>query len=214
LKNLRDFPYKMLLSCSVKEAVEDLKKGKILILTDDKGRENEGDLFCAAEKATPAIINFMIKYGRGLVCAPITKKIADRLKIPLMVNYDKEDMIKCKFTVSVDALKNVTTGISAYERAITIRTLADPKAKSSDFCKPGHVFPIVVNKNGTLSRPGHSEAAVDLCRLANMQPVGVICEIIKDNGKMARINDLLKFSKQHKIKILAISQLKDYLRQN
>jgi len=196
---------------TIQEAVSDLKKGMMIIVIDDKDRENEGDLVCAAEKVTPEIVNFMIKCGRGLVCVPLTKKTAKRLNLELMSKF-KEDNTKCKFTISIDLIKGATTGISAYDRAKTIKALSNVKSKASDFYKPGHVFPILVNDGGVLKRPGHSEASVDLCRLAGFKPIGVICEIIRDDGKMARFNDLLKFSQKFRIKAITIKDLINYLK--
>jgi len=203
----------MLKLSTIKEAVSDLKKGRMLIVIDDKDRENEGDLFCAAEKVTPEIVNFMIKNGRGLVCAPLINEIAKRLKLDLMCKNNYLNT-KCKFTVSVDYIKGTTTGISAADRAKTIKALSDSGTKAQDFYKPGHVFPILVNDGGVLKRPGHSEASVDLCRLAKLKPVGVICEIIRNDGKMARIKDLISFSKKFKIKAIYIKDLIRYLKTN
>lgn len=211
LKNLRGIPYKMSKLSTIHEAVADLKKGRLIIVLDSRDRENEGDLVCAAEKITPEKVNFMIRYGRGLVCTPITKETADRLKLALM-NCISSDSIKCKFTVSLDLSTGITTGISAYDRAKTIKAMTNDLLSENDFCKPGHVFPILVNRNGILARPGHSEASIELCKLAHLKPVAVICEIIKDNGKMARLNDLLEFSMKHKIKVISIKDLINHLK--
>jgi 3,4-dihydroxy 2-butanone 4-phosphate synthase/GTP cyclohydrolase II len=193
---------------SIEEALEDLKQGKMVIVVDDEDRENEGDLVALAEKVTPEIINFMITYGRGLVCMPITEERARELDLPLMVEHNT-DRHGTAFTVSVDAL-NTSTGISAYERAETIRQLIDPNKRPTDFRRPGHVFPLIARNGGVLRRAGHTEAAVDLARLCGSYPAGVICEVIKEDGKMARVPDLEIFAKQHQLKMITIQDLIQY----
>lgn len=195
--------------CRVDEALEDIRQGKMIIVVDDEERENEGDLLMAAEKVRPEDINFMAKYGRGLICAPITQDRARELQLDFMVprNTDRHGTA---FTITVDAAKGTTTGISAAERALTCRLLADPSAGPDDFRRPGHVFPLVARKGGVLKRAGHTEAAVDLARLAGLQPAGVICEIMNDDGTMARVPDLVQFAERHGLKILTIAALIRY----
>jgi 3,4-dihydroxy 2-butanone 4-phosphate synthase / GTP cyclohydrolase II len=193
----------------ISEAIKDIKNGKIIIVVDDEDRENEGDLVCASEKVTPEIINFMAKYGRGLICVPMTGERLDELKINPMVT-DGVELREASFTVSVDAKHNTTTGISAYDRAITIKTLIDPKTQQADLVKPGHIFPLRYREGGVLVRAGHTEASVDLARLAGLYPAGVICEIMRDDGKMARFPELKKFAKIHNLKIISIADLIKY----
>jgi len=195
---------------TIEEAIKDIKQGKMIIVVDDEGRENEGDLVMAAEKVTPEAINFMATYGRGLICVPITEKRAIALDLPLMVR-DNSDNMGTAFTLSVDYIKN-STGISAYNRADTVRALTNPAITSKDLCRPGHIFPLIAKKGGVLQRAGHTEAAVDMARLANLYPAGVICEIMKDDGSMARLDDLVKFAQQHKLKIVTIEDLIKYKR--
>jgi 3,4-dihydroxy 2-butanone 4-phosphate synthase/GTP cyclohydrolase II len=173
----------------IEDAIEDIKQGKMIIVVDDENRENEGDLVMAAEKVTGEHINFMIKYGRGLVCVPMTEKRLNELGIYQMVE-NNTDHKETAFTVSVD-YKECTTGISAFERALTVKKLVDDNSKPEDFTKPGHIFPLRAKDGGVLVRAGHTEAAVDLAVLAGLKPAGVICEIIKDDGNMARLPDLL-----------------------
>jgi 3,4-dihydroxy 2-butanone 4-phosphate synthase / GTP cyclohydrolase II len=191
---------------NLKQAISDFKKGKFLIVIDEKRRENEGDLVLAAEKATPEKINFMIKNARGLVCVPMLKERLDKLKLSPMTQVNTE-LHHCKFTVSVDYKKGTTTGISAYDRAKTIKALIDKKTKSDDLAKPGHVFPLICDKNGLKKRRGHTEAAIELCKLAGVYPAAVICEIIGENGRMAKIAELRKFARKWKIKIIRINEL-------
>ena len=193
---------------TVESVLKDIRQGKMVIVTDDENRENEGDLVCAAEKVTPEIINFMITNARGLVCAPITQKRAEELKI---LRPPSTDHFKTAFTESVDALSG-TTGISAFDRANTIKTLIDPKSKREDFGIPGHIFPIAARPGGVLQRTGHTEAAVDLARLAGLYPAGTICEITKADGTMARLPDLMRFKKKFGLKILTIASLIEYRR--
>ncbi len=195
----------------VEGALEEFRKGKFVIVVDDEGRENEGDLIIPAEIITPEHVGFMIKEGRGLLCVAITQERAKELELPPMVN-PPEDPYRTDFTVSIDAREGTTTGISAYDRALTIRKLADPQAKPTDFIKPGHVFPLRAKPGGVLRRAGHTEAAVDLARLAGYFPAGALVEIIKDDGTMARLPDLVEFAKKHSLKILTIADLIEYRR--
>ena len=185
----------------------------MIIVVDDEDRENEGDLIMAAEKVTPKAINFLSKEGRGLICMPISAEIADQLDLPPMTMNNTEKT-RCNFTISVDAKKGTTTGISAKDRATTIRTIINPNAQGNELIRPGHIFPIRAAKGGTLVRAGHTEAAVDLATLAGFRSGGVICEIIKDNGEMARLPDLLKFSKKHDLKIISIADLINHRKQS
>ncbi|MDR0646658.1 MAG: bifunctional 3,4-dihydroxy-2-butanone-4-phosphate synthase/GTP cyclohydrolase II [Elusimicrobiota bacterium] len=194
---------------SIDSVLKDVKAGKIIIIVDDPSRENEGDLFCPAAKITPQKINFMAKYGRGLICAPMENKRLKKLAINNMVAVSTEKK-GCAFTVSVDYRHGTTTGISAFDRALTVKKLIDPKSKPQDFARPGHIFPLAAKEGGVLVRAGHTEAAVDMARLAGLFPAGVICEIIKDDGKMARVPDLTKFAAKHKLKIITIEDLIKY----
>jgi len=193
---------------NIEEALEDIKKGKMIIVVDDEDRENEGDLVMAAEKADKESINFMIKEARGLVCVPLEEDRINELNLPQMVdkNTDKHETA---FTVSVDH-KDTTTGISAYERALTIQKLADEDSRASDFNKPGHIFPLTARDGGVLRRAGHTEAAVDLAKLAGLKPAGVICEIINEDGSMARMPELKEFAEKHDFKIITIEDLIKY----
>ena len=195
---------------SIESAIKDIRDGKIVIVVDDKNRENEGDFLASAELVTPEIINFMATHGRGLICAPITENISKRLGLNLMVgtNTDPQDTA---FTVSIDLKGNgVTTGISAADRAATIRALIDKKTKTNQFSKPGHVFPLVAKSGGVLRRTGHTEAAIDLPRLAGLKPAGVIVEIMNKDGSMARVPDLIKVAKKFDLKIISIEDLVAY----
>ena len=195
---------------SIESAIKDIRDGKIVIVVDDKNRENEGDFLASAELITPEIINFMATHGRGLICAPITENISKRLGLNLMVgtNTDPQDTA---FTVSIDLKGNgVTTGISASDRAATIRALIDKKTKANQFSKPGHVFPLVAKSGGVLRRTGHTEAAIDLPRLAGLKPAGVIVEIMNKDGSMARVPDLIKVAKKFDLKIISIEDLVAY----
>lgn len=194
---------------TVEQAVRDVKNGKIIIIVDDEDRENEGDLMVAAEKVTPEIINFMSKHGRGLICLPLTKERLNELQLPLMVQ-DNTARFETAFTVSIDAKKGVTTGISAYDRAKTVLTAIDPETRPSDLARPGHIFPLKAADGGVLQRAGQTEAAVDLARLAGLKPAGVICEIMNEDGTMARMPQLEKFSEVQNIRILTISDLINY----
>jgi 3,4-dihydroxy 2-butanone 4-phosphate synthase/GTP cyclohydrolase II len=190
---------------SITDILADFKAGKMVILTDDENRENEGDLVMAAEAVTPAAVTFMVTHGRGLVCAPITRHRAMELDLHEMARPD--DPFHTAFTVSVDGRRGVTTGISAQDRAKTIQLLASPKTKPADLVRPGHVFPLIAKDGGVLVRAGHTEATVDLARLAGCTPAGVICEIMNDDGTMARLPQLRKFAAKHKLKIGSIADL-------
>jgi len=195
----------------IEEVLKDLRKGRMVIVVDDEDRENEGDIVFAAEKVSPQKINFMAKYGRGLVCVTMTGQDLDRLGLKPMVEESRE-LKEAAFTVSVDAKNNVTTGISAHDRSTTIKTLINPKTKIKDLITPGHIFPLRYKDGGVLVRAGHTEASIDLAKLAGLYPAGVICEIMKEDGKMARLPYLLKFAKKHKLKIISIEQIIEYRR--
>jgi 3,4-dihydroxy 2-butanone 4-phosphate synthase / GTP cyclohydrolase II len=195
---------------TIEEGIEDIKAGKMIVVVDDEDRENEGDLLMAAEKVTAEAVNFMAKYGRGLICMPVTGERLKKLDILPMVQQNT-DSHQTAFTVSIDAVET-STGISAYERAITILKVLDSKAKSTDFKRPGHVFPLEAKIGGVLKRAGHTEAAVDLPKLAGLYPAGVICEIMNDDGTMARTPQLMDFVKEHNLKIITIADLIAYRR--
>lgn len=195
---------------TIEEAVEDIKKGKMIIVVDDEDRENEGDLVMAAEYATPDGINFMATHGKGLVCMPIIGSRLDELGIEPMV-YNNTDAYETAFTVSVDAWET-STGISAYERAITVKKILDKNALPKDLRKPGHIFPLRYTEGGVLRRAGHTEAAVDLAELAGLYPAGVICEIMNEDGTMARVPELMEFAQKHNLKIITIVDLINYRR--
>lgn len=193
----------------IDEALNDFQAGKMIIVVDDEGRENEGDLVMAAEKVTPEAVNFITKYARGLLCVAITKEQADRLAIPLMVKEDNTEKQRTAFTVSVDH-RDTTTGISAAERALTIQKLASDLTTTDEFLRPGHVFPLIAREGGVLVRAGHTEAAVDLARLAGLQPAGAICEIMNDDGTMARRTELEAFAAKHELKLITVADLIKY----
>lgn len=193
---------------TVEEAIYDLMRGKPVIVVDDEDRENEGDFIALAEKATPEVINFMITEGRGLVCVPITQQRADELNLKPMVQQNT-DFHGTAFTVSVDH-KDTTTGISAHERSITVKGLIDPEAKAGDFRKPGHMFPLIAKDGGVLRRAGHTEAAVDLAIMCGSYPAGVICEVIKEDGTMARLPDLQEIARKHDLKLISIQDMIRY----
>ena len=195
----------------VEAVLKDIRAGKMVIVTDDAARENEGDLVMAAAKVTPEAVNFMAKHGRGLICVPLTAERARQLGLQRMVAHNRE-LHRTDFTVSVDAARGVTTGISARDRARTIKTLAAGKSGPADLTEPGHVFPLQAREGGVLQRAGHTEAAVDLARLAGLDPTGVICEILNEDGSMARFPDLLKFRRKHHLKICSIRDLIAYRR--
>jgi len=194
---------------TVEEALAAIRQGRMVIVVDDEDRENEGDLVMSAQFATPEAINFMIKEARGLLCVPLPREWAERLGLRPMVEPPR-DSHETAFTVSVDAREGITTGISAYDRAHTIKLLSDPASRPEDFVSPGHVFPLVAREGGVLRRAGHTEAAVDLCRLAGLTPVGVICEIMNEDGTMARLPDLERFAEEHGLPILTIADLIAY----
>lgn len=193
----------------VKEAIEDIRNGKMVVLVDDEDRENEGDLVLSAELVTPEAINFMSKYGRGLICLTLTEEKADQLQLPLMVR-DNSSPFGTAFTVSIEARHGVTTGISAQDRAKTIRTAIADDAKPEDLVRPGHIFPLRARKGGVLVRVGQTEGSVDLARLAGLKAAGVICEIMNDDGTMARLPELERFSETHGLKIITIADLVEY----
>lgn len=196
----------------IEDAVADIRAGKIIIVIDDEDRENEGDLVMAAEKVTGEAINFMATYGKGLICTPMEEEILKELQINSMVE-NNTDNHETAFTVSVD-YKDTTTGISAYERALTISKLLENDVKPEDFRRPGHVFPLAARKNGVLERTGHTEAAVDLAKLAGLKGAGVICEVMKEDGHMARTEDLIKMAKEHNLKIITVKNLLEYRKAN
>ncbi len=194
---------------TIPEAIEDIKAGKMIIVVDDEDRENEGDFLMAAENVSTEAINFMVKEGRGLVCAPVTKAVAERFKLNNMV-MEGADPDEANFTISIDHKRLTTTGISAADRANTIRELTNPEAKPGDFRRPGHVFPLIGVEGGVLRRAGHTEAALDLARLAGLQPVGIICEIMREDGEMARVPELAKMAKKFDMKFITIKDLIAY----
>lgn len=196
---------------SIEEVLKDMRLGRMVIVTDDADRENEGDLVMAAEKITPEAVNFMATHGRGLICAPISEERAEALGLQRMVLENRESY-RTDFTVSVDAAEGVTTGISAHDRARTIQLLVDPKAKPADLVQPGHVFPLRAKSGGVLRRAGHTEASIDLARLAGLTPAGVLCEILNADGTMARLPQLIKFRKKHGLKMCSIEDLIAYRR--
>ena len=194
---------------SIEKAVGQLQAGKMVIVTDDQNRENEGDLVLAAEQVTPEAINFMAKFGRGLICLALTPERVEELKLPPQA-HENTATFGTAFTVSIDAAKNSTTGISAADRAPTIKLAVDSNAKPSDFARPGHVFPLKAHKGGVLRRAGQTEGSVDLARLAGLFPAAVICEIMNDDGTMARVPHLMEFATQHQLKIITIKDLIHY----
>ena len=198
---------------SIEEAIEDIKKGKPIIIVDDEDRENEGDLVIPAQVITEETVNFMIKEARGLMCVPITKERADELELNLMTA-NNTDSHGTAFTISVDSLEGTTTGISVGDRYRTIKDILNPQKKSKDFKKPGHLFPLIASKGGVLDRKGHTEASVDLAKICGYEPVSVIIEIIKDDGEMARRDDLIEFAKKYDLKIITIDHIIDYRKKN
>jgi 3,4-dihydroxy 2-butanone 4-phosphate synthase/GTP cyclohydrolase II len=194
---------------SIEDAIEDVKAGKCIVIVDDEDRENEGDLMIAAEKVTPEAINFMAKEGRGLICLTLTEKRTEELGLPMMVQ-DNQSRFGTPFTVSIDAKTGVSTGISAADRSHTIKISVDPATKPSDLVMPGHIFPLRAKDGGVLVRAGQTEGSVDIARLANMNPSGVICEIMNDDGTMARVKHLTEFVKKHKLKMITIKDLVEY----
>jgi len=199
---------------NIAEAIEDIKKGKLVIVVDDANRENEGDFIAAAEKVTPGMINFMATIGRGLICVPLTESKCSEMELDLMVGHST-DPLGTAFTVSVDYNgKNVSTGISAKDRAATVKSLIDSETKPHQLTRPGHIFPLKAREGGVLRRTGHTEAAIDLARLAGLKPAGVIVEIMNEDGTMARLPQLVKVAKRHQLKIISIEDLVAYRMQN
>lgn len=196
---------------SIEDAIASIAEGKMIIVVDDENRENEGDLLMAADLVSPGKVNFMISHGKGLLCVPMPEDYAERLDIPLMTR-DNNERHGTKFTVSVDVFEGTTTGISASERSKTVKALANPLSQANQFMRPGHVFPLIAEKGGVLKRAGHTEAAVDLAKMAGLNPVGLICEIIRDDGEMARLDDLVSFARKHDLKIVTIEDLIHYRR--
>ncbi|MBI4536753.1 MAG: bifunctional 3,4-dihydroxy-2-butanone-4-phosphate synthase/GTP cyclohydrolase II [candidate division NC10 bacterium] len=193
----------------IEDAIRAIRAGKLVIVVDDEDRENEGDLTMAAEKVTPAAINFMATHGRGLICLPIVGERLDQLKIPAMVS-ENTSPFETAFAVSVEAKRNVSTGISAFDRAATVKTILDPRTRPDDLSRPGHMFPLRAREGGVLARAGQTEAAVDLARLAGLYPAGVICEIMNPDGSMARVPELLRFARKHGLPLITIKDLIDY----
>jgi 3,4-dihydroxy 2-butanone 4-phosphate synthase/GTP cyclohydrolase II len=198
---------------SIEEAIKDIKEGKFVIIVDDEDRENEGDLAIAAEKVTPEAINFMVKHARGLVCMPVKGERLDELEIPMMVSYNTSKFTTA-FTVSIEAKHGVTTGISAKDRAETVKAVINPKTKPSDIARPGHIFPLRAKEGGVLVRAGHTEAIVDLTKMAGLYPAGVICEIMSEDGSMARLPELKEVAEKFGIKIISIADLITYRRRH
>lgn len=194
---------------NILEIIQDIKDGKMVIIVDDEARENEGDLICAADLVTPEIINFMASKGKGLICLPMSTELCQKYDLQMMTNNNRAAN-KTAFTVSIEAAEGITTGISAADRAHTIKTAVNKNSRSDDIVQPGHVFPLKAMKGGVLSRAGHTEAACDLSKLAGLQPAGVICEIMNEDGTMARRDDLIKFGKENNIKVGTIADLIDY----
>ncbi|TCV76165.1 3,4-dihydroxy-2-butanone 4-phosphate synthase [Neorhizobium sp. R1-B] len=190
----------------IEDALEALALGRMIVVVDDEDRENEGDIIAASQSVTAETIAFMMNHARGLICVAMEGDRLDALDIPLMVPRNTESH-KTAFTVSVDYIPGTTTGISASDRAATVRALVDPQAQPDDFARPGHIFPLRAHPNGVVARPGHTEAAVDLCRLAGLEPSGVICEVAKEDGTMARLPDLLEFAARHEMPLITIADL-------
>ena len=204
--------YKMAAFNTIEEALEDLRRGKIILVTDDEDRENEGDFICAAQFATTENINFMATHGNGLICMPMSEEYVEKLKLPQMVE-NNTDNHETAFTVSIDHL-TTTTGISAVERSITALACVKKDAKPEDFRRPGHMFPLKAKKNGVLERNGHTEATVDLCRLAGLKECGLCCEIMREDGTMMRTEELSKLAQQYQMKFITIKDLQDYRKRN
>lgn len=199
---------------SIEQGLQDLKAGKFLIVVDDEDRENEGDLVMPAEFVTAEAVNFMVTYARGQLCMPMTADRLAELDIPMLPSRHSDSQMPTAFTMPVDYAVDTTTGISAQDRAATIRALIDPDARPEDFIQPGHLFPLRYHTGGVLVRPGHTEAIVDLCRLAGLYPAGVVCEIMKDDGTMARLPDLMHMAAKHELNILSIADLINYRREH
>jgi 3,4-dihydroxy 2-butanone 4-phosphate synthase/GTP cyclohydrolase II len=194
---------------TIEEAVADIRDGRMIIIVDDEDRENEGDLVCAAEKVTPEIINFMARHARGLICLPLTEERCDELHLTTQVA-DNTSYLGTAFTVSIDARRGITTGISAADRATTILVAVDPQARPQDLARPGHIFPLRAKNGGVLVRPGQTEASVDVARIAGLYPAGVICEIMNEDGTMSRLPELETFAKQHSLKMISVAELVRY----
>src|ERR687889_2140953 len=194
---------------SIEEAAADIRDGRMVIIVDDEDRENEGDLVCAAELITPELVNFMVTHARGLICVPLTEERCDELHLTMQVA-DNTSFLGTAFTVSVEARRGVTTGISAADRATTILTAVDPKTRPQDLARPGHVFPLRAKRGGVLMRPGQTEASVDMARIAGLQPAAVICEIMNPDGTMARLPQLEEFARLHDLKIISVADLVRY----
>jgi len=194
---------------SIEDAIAEIREGRMVIIVDDEDRENEGDLVCAAEKATPEIINFMARHARGLICLPLTEERCDELHLTTQVA-DNTSYLGTAFTVSIDARKGVTTGISAADRATTIQAAVDPQTRPQDLARPGHVFPLRAKKGGVLVRPGQTEASVDMARMAGLYPAGVICEIMNEDGTMSRLPELTEFAARHRLKMITVADLVRY----
>ena len=196
---------------TIADAIEEFRAGRLIIIVDDEDRENEGDLACAAEKVTPEVINFMARYGRGLICLSLTEERLDELQIPLQVSESDNTATRgTAFCVSIEARRGVTTGISAADRATTVQAAVDSRTKASDLARPGHIFPLRARNGGVLVRPGQTEAVVDLARIAGLVPAGVICEVMNDDGSMARLPNLKEFALQHRLKIITVADLVSY----
>ncbi len=199
----------------IEDAIEDLKQGRMIVVVDDPDRENEGDIIMAAEKVRPEHINFILKHARGLICAAVNDELSQTLDLAPMVNHDSNtSMHQTNFTVSVDGRANTTTGISAFDRAETFQVIANPGSRAEDLVRPGHIFPITAREGGVLRRTGHTEASVDLCRLAGLRPAALLCEILQEDGSMARLPELARFADEHQLKLITIADLVQYRRRN
>ena len=196
---------------TIKEAIDEFRSGRLIVIVDDEDRENEGDLACSAEKVTPEIINFMARYGRGLICLSLTEERLDELQIPLQVSESDNTASRgTAFCVSIEAKRGVTTGISAADRATTIQVAVDPRTRPWDLARPGHIFPLRARTGGVLVRPGHTEAVIDLARAAGMNPAGVICEVLNEDGTMARLPELRAFAQEHNLKTISVADIVKY----
>lgn len=198
----------------IKQALMELQKGRMIILVDSASRENEGDLIIAAEKVTPADINFMITHGRGFVCVPSTGEMLDRCQIPMMTPSRNSSRLQAPFTVSVDATVGITTGVSADDRCLSIQRMVDPQSGPDDFMIPGHIFPLRANDGGVLVREGHTEGSVDLLKLAGLRPIAVLCEIMNEDGSMARLDDLILFARKHNLCLVSVQDVVAAVRKN
>lgn len=194
---------------TIEEAISEMKRGRFVIIADDENRENEGDLVIASESVNPSKINFMLTHARGILCVPIESKRLNELDLPLMV--DSDDMSKCAFTISTDYKNGTTTGTSAFDRAATIKALINENYKAEDFSKPGHIFPLRYKEGGVFEREGHTEASIDLAKLAGLYPSAVICEVLNDDGSMSKLPELIEYSKKHDIKMICIKDLKEHM---